>query len=134
MSPAAGARRSGSGTVSPLAADDTPDPAASALAARIREAREYIGFTVADAARYLGWSPVLIDGIEDGTVTPDAGRLAALGKLYRRPVEWFRGEFQFEPTPGLQRMLEGVKHPDDREAALDFAEFLQCMKEERDRA
>ena len=100
---------------------------ADALAARIREAREYIGFTVTDAARYLGWSPVLIEGIEDGAVTPDNGRLTALGELYRRPVEWFRSEFRFEVPAWMAGQVENL-HPGDREAVLEFAEFLQCMK------
>lgn len=103
------------------------------LSDRIRQAREYVGFTVEDVAGYLGWSPVLIEGIEDGTVTPDEGRLAALGKLYGRPIVWFRGESRFEPGPGITRMLEDVKHPGDREAILDFAEWLQGVGPMRER-
>jgi transcriptional regulator with XRE-family HTH domain len=99
------------------------------LAARTREAREYLGFSVAQAAEHLSCAPMLLEAIEAGTADPGPEMLAKLGKLYMRPVEWFTGEWRFEPSPGLLRMAEGVRHPDDREAALDFAEFLQCKKE-----
>jgi len=99
------------------------------LAARIREAREYIGFSVEQAAERLGCAPELLEAIEAAARTPGPKALALLGKLYMRPTEWFTCEWRFEPGPGLLRMVEGVRHPGDREAVLDFAEFLQCRKE-----
>ena len=101
----------------------------SETTARIREAREYLGFSIAQAAERLGCAPMLVEAIEAGDADPGPEMLAKLGKLYMRPVEWFTGEWRFEPAPGLLRMAEGVRHPGDREAVLDFAEFLQCKKE-----
>ncbi len=111
----------------PDTTDGTADPAA--LAARIREAREYLGFSVPQAAERLGLHPVFLRQLEDAEVDPPGPLLARIAKLYMRPVEWFTGGWRFEPSPGLLRMAEGVRHPGDREAILDFAEFLQCKKE-----
>jgi transcriptional regulator with XRE-family HTH domain len=98
-------------------------------AGRLREARVYLGFSVEQAAERLGCAPMLLEAIEAGTADPGPEVLAKFGRLYMRPVEWFTGGWRFEPGPGLLRMAESVRHPDDREAALDFAEFLQCKKE-----
>ena len=104
----------------------TADPAA--LAARIREARDYIGFSIGQAAGRLGCAPMLLEAIEAGTADPGPEMLAKLGRLYMRPAEWFRGEFRFEPSRllvcGTEDLTDG-----DREAVLDFAEFLACKKE-----
>jgi transcriptional regulator with XRE-family HTH domain len=94
------------------------------LSDRLLEAREYIGFTREGAAAALECSPALVAALEEGGADPGPEMLEKLGRLYRRPVTWFRGEFRFEPGPGITRMLEGVKDPGDREAILDFAEFL----------
>ena len=102
---------------------------AEIILARLRKAREYIGLSVAQASGHLGWMPELLEDIEGGTLRPGPEALARLGKLYMRPAEWFRGEFKFEPGPGITRMLEGVKDPGDREGILDFAEFLACKKQ-----
>jgi transcriptional regulator with XRE-family HTH domain len=104
------------------------------LAARIREAREYLGLSTAQAAERLRCAAMLLEAVEAGTADPGPEFLAKLGKLYMRPVEWFTGGWRFEPSPGLLRMAEGVRHPGDREAVLDFAEFLQCKKETETRA
>lgn len=115
----------------------TPDPApqspegtadeATEIAARLREAREYLGFTIIDAARRIGINPVFLRQLEDGEADAPEPLLAAIGKFYMRPVEWFRGEFKFEPSRflicGTEDLTDG-----DREAVLDFAEFLQCKK------
>lgn len=98
------------------------------LSARIREAREYLGFSTAQAAERLRCAPVLLEAIEAATADPGPEMLAKLGKLYMRPVEWFTGEWRFEPSSvlvcGTEDLTDG-----DREAILDFAEFLQCKKE-----
>lgn len=104
-----------------------PDPSA-VISARLLEAREYLGFSVDQVARALSYSPLLIEGMEDGTITPTDGALFRLGRLYRRPVAWFRGEWKFEPSPELLHKAESLGEG-DREAILDFAGFLRCAKE-----
>lgn len=96
------------------------------LSDRLREAREYLGFTRDQVADALHCSPILIAGLEEGGVEPFEGFLVKLGKLYCRPLEWFRGESKFQPSPELLRHLENPRLTDgDREAVLDFAEWLQ---------
>lgn len=100
---------------------------AESMADRRREAREYVGLTVEDAARKLRCSSQLIEDVEGGSVHP-GDLLYRLGRLYHRPPSWFRGEFRFEPdTATLQAGERLSSH--DREAILDFAEFLQCSAE-----
>ena len=97
------------------------------IPARLREAREYIGLTRDQASWHLGWMPELLEAIEAGTLRPGPEALARLGKLYMRPAEWFRGEFRFAPSRFLVCGTEDLTGG-DREAMLDFAEFLQCKK------
>jgi transcriptional regulator with XRE-family HTH domain len=92
---------------------------------RFREAREYLGVTRDQVAAALHCSPLLIEGLEDGGVEPSAAFLVQLSRLYHRPAEWFTGEFTFSPSPGLLGKVENLTTR-DRDAVLDFAEFLQC--------
>jgi transcriptional regulator with XRE-family HTH domain len=106
-------------------------------AARLREAREYIGFSRADVAEATGWPIDRIVTLEDGTASTITGEeLRKLSRLYRRPVAWLQGETTFRPSPDLLRRLEHLT-PGDREAILDFHEWLQgagpAPKPRRDR-
>jgi hypothetical protein len=95
-------------------------------AARFREAREYLGFSRDDVDTALGWPAGFTAAYEDGAMEPRAATLAKLGKLYRRPVGWFTREWEYHPGPDMVRRLnENPRLTDrDREAVLDFAEFL----------
>ncbi len=91
---------------------------------RLRDAREYVGFTVAGVARALGCEAGDLARMEDGEAATTGEHLRKLSRLYRRPVAWFLGESRFEPDAALLRMVEGqTEH--DRSAILDFAEWLQ---------
>lgn len=91
---------------------------------RLREARDYVGFTREDVARACGWDVDRIITLEDGTGGPMTGlELRKLARLYRRPVAWFSGESRYQPSADLLRHVEDL-HPGDREAVLDFAEWL----------
>jgi len=94
------------------------------LGSRLREAREYHGFSRDDVDTAIGWPAGTIASVEDGSCTIDGGKLRKLSRLYRRPVEWLCGETTFTPSPSLLRSVENMT-PGDREAILDFAEFLQ---------
>jgi transcriptional regulator with XRE-family HTH domain len=110
------------------------------IPARIREAREYLGFTRDQAAEALHCSPLLIAGLEEGGVEPSEGFLVKLAQFYRRPAGWFTGEWEHHPDPDMVRQLnENPRLTEgDREAVLDFAEFLAgagpAPKPRRDRA
>jgi len=93
-------------------------------ASRLREAREYLGFTQEDAAAALGWDAETLRDMESGRYPADGPLLPFLARLYRRPLAWFRGESTFQPSEDILRSVEHL-HPDDREAVLDFAEWLQ---------
>jgi transcriptional regulator with XRE-family HTH domain len=100
------------------------DPATSVKAERLREAREYFGFSQDDVAgaikREQGW----VDDIENGRQRVTGEELRKLSRLYRRPVAWLCGETTFQPGPELLRQVEHLDEG-DREAMLDFAEFLE---------
>lgn len=100
----------------------TPDKATQP--ARLAQAREYVGFTVEQVAAALDCAPLAIAMLEAGTAAPDETMLERLARLYRRPVTWLQGETTFRPSPNLLRKVENL-HPGDREAILDFAEWLQ---------
>ena len=117
------------------------DPvSAKVSAARLREAREYLGFSRDDAATALDMPRDRLNGLEDGTSGKITGaELRKMSRLYRRPPGWFTGEWEFHPDPDMVRQLnENPRLTDgDREAVLDFAEFLQgagpAPKPRRDR-
>lgn len=91
---------------------------------RLREAREYLGFTREQVATVLHCSPLLIEAMENGTAGPGPELAAKLVNLYRRPLWWLCGETRFQPSEDLLHKVEGL-HPGDREVILDFAEWLQ---------
>lgn len=82
-----------------------------------------MGFSREQVASALHCTPMLIAAMENGTADPGPEMLAKLGKLYRRPVEWFSGESHYEPTPEVLRMLENCPEP-DRAVLAEFAEWL----------
>jgi transcriptional regulator with XRE-family HTH domain len=91
---------------------------------RLRDAREYLGLTVAEVAGALGCEPSELERIEAGGVTITGEQARKLSRLYRRPVAWLRGETTFTPGQDLLRQVEGLGEH-DRSAVLEFAEFLQ---------
>lgn len=95
------------------------------LASKCREAREYLGFTVAEIATSLGWEPAVLERIEAGGTTITGEQVNKLSRIYKRPVEWLMGEFRFEPSADVMRMVENLSEH-DHDAVLAFAEFLQC--------
>jgi transcriptional regulator with XRE-family HTH domain len=101
------------------------EPAATVKAERLREARTYLGFSLDDVSGAMNRERRWVDDIENGRQRITGEELRKLSRLYQRPVAWLCGESKFEPGPGIMRMLEDVKDAGDREAILDFAEFLQ---------
>jgi len=93
----------------------------------LREARVYLGFSRDEVAGAMGCERRWVDDIEHGRTTVTGEELRKLARLYRRPVGWFTGEWEFHPDPGMVRQLnENPRLTEgDREAVLDFAEFLQ---------
>lgn len=99
----------------------------AALADRLREAREYVGFSQDEVAKKLNIPRSAVSLIESGHRRVEALELRALARLYQRSVGSLTGE---EPAPELP---EDVAHlaraaakltETDRRELRRFAEFL----------
>ena len=91
---------------------------------RLRDAREFLGMSRQDAAEVLGADTLTLTDMEEGTAELTGAMLEKMGRLYRRPLEWFTGGTRFKPSPDLLRMTENL-HPVDRDVILEFAEWLR---------
>src|SRR5258706_13147060 len=80
---------------------------------RLREAREYLGFSQEDVAKYLDVSRSALSNIETGQRKVDALELKKLANLYKRPVTHFTGEDGEEAAFG-----EDVAHLARKASAL----------------
>ena len=94
------------------------------LAARLREAREYIGLLQEDVARALGIPRASVSALESGKRRVSSLELRRLGRLYRRPVGWLLGEdHEIDVSAPLFRATATLSD-NDKEQVLRFAEFL----------
>lgn len=103
-----------------------------AMGERLREAREYLGFSQEEVAKFLNISRSALSLIESGQRKVDALELKKLASLYKRPVTHFTGE-----NPEDQAVGEDVAHlarkaselsSEDRAALGRFADFLRDKK------
>jgi transcriptional regulator with XRE-family HTH domain len=104
-----------------------------ALGDRLREARDYPGFSQEEVASYLGLPRTALTSIEAGTRKVDAFELKKLASLYKRPVAHFTGEeidaeFGDEDVAHLARKARELS-PDDRAELGRFADFLRAKKQ-----
>lgn len=100
------------------------------LATRLREAREYLGFSQDQVAQHLGISRSALSNIETGQRKVEVVELTRLAVLYKKPVSHFTGE----PGPPGDALPADVEHlarkaskltPKDREELTRFADFLR---------
>jgi len=101
-----------------------------ALGDRLREARDYLGFSQEEVANYLGVPRTALTSIEAGTRKVDALELKKLATLYKRPVAHFTGEdvgeeFGDEDVAHLARKARELS-PEDRAELGRFADFLRA--------
>jgi transcriptional regulator with XRE-family HTH domain len=99
------------------------------LGARLREAREYLGLSQDEVAKYLGIPRTALSHIESGQRRIDALELKKLAQLYKRPVVYFTGESPSdtgmpEDVAHLARAATGLSEGDRRELSR-FAEYLR---------
>jgi transcriptional regulator with XRE-family HTH domain len=115
---------------------DARDDDRKTLGERLREAREYLGFSQEEVATFLGVSRSALSLMETGQRKVDALELKRLAGLYKRPVGYFTGEEAEEISFGAD-----VKHlarkvaelsPDDREELGRFADFLRAKKQKKE--
>jgi transcriptional regulator with XRE-family HTH domain len=114
---------------------DDKDGARKALGERLREAREYLGFSQDQVASFLGVSRSALSLMETGQRKVDALELKKLAGLYKRPVAFFTGEEAEDVSFGtdvkhLARQVSELS-PDDREELGRFADFLRARKQKK---
>ncbi len=103
-----------------------------AMGDRLRQAREYLGYSQEEVAKYLGISRSALSNIETGQRKLEALELKKLASLYKRPVTHFTGQ-----DPEDQAVGEDVAHlarkaselsAEDRAELGRFADFLRAKK------
>ena len=94
------------------------------LAARLREAREYVGLRQEEVARALGIPRASVSALESGKRRVSSLELRRLARLYRRSVAWLLGEdHEIDTSASLFRATAALSD-NDKEQVLRFAEFL----------
>ena len=101
------------------------------LSTRLKEAREYCGFTQEEAAEHLGVPRTAISLMESGTRRVGALELQRLAKLYQTTMEKLTDHDQETPEPESVRLVARATAElsvNDRKEVLRFAQFLQSRK------
>jgi len=96
------------------------------LAARLREAREYLGLSQEFVAEQLGVPRATISAMETVKRRVTSLELKQLARLYRRDYSFFLGDEPVAEEPigaALFRATQGLS-TEDREQVLRFAQFL----------
>ena len=115
-------------------ADDKEDDRKT-LGERLREAREYLGFSQDQVATFLGVSRSALSLMESGQRKVDALELKKLAGLYKRTVGYFTGEEEdVSIGADIQHLARKVSDlsPDDREELARFADFLRARKQKKE--
>ena len=103
------------------------------LSERLKEAREYCGFSQEEVARHLGVPRSAISLIESGSRRVSAEELSRLAKLFQTTMESLAGHDQEASEPDSVRMVARATadlSATDREEVLRFAEFLRSRRAE----
>jgi transcriptional regulator with XRE-family HTH domain len=100
------------------------------LGDKLRQAREYVGFSQDDVATFLKVPRTAITNIESGQRKVEALELKRLAELYRQPVGYFTGEDEASASLPKDVALLARKAAKlsvkDREELGRFAEFLKA--------
>ncbi|MDE0628613.1 MAG: helix-turn-helix transcriptional regulator [Bryobacterales bacterium] len=103
------------------------------LAARLKEAREYCGFSQEEVAHHLSVPRTAISHIENGSRRVSALELPRLAKLYQTSMESLTGQDQEGPEPESVRMVARAAadlSETDRAEVLRFVQFLRSRQPE----
>ena len=101
------------------------------LSARLKEAREYRGFSQEEVAQHLGVPRTAISLIESGSRRVEALELRRFAKLYQTTMESLAGEDQDTAEPESIRLVARATadlSATDRSEVLRFVHFLQSRK------
>jgi transcriptional regulator with XRE-family HTH domain len=115
---------------------DDKDDDRKTLGERLREAREYLGFSQDQVAKFLGVSRSALSLMESGQRKVDALELKKLAGLYKRSVGYFTGEEEEDASVGadvkhLARKVSDLSS-EDREELARFADFLRARKQKKE--
>lgn len=115
-------------------ADDKDDDRKT-LGERLREAREYLGFSQDQVATFLGVSRSALSLMESGQRKVDALELKKLAGLYKRSGGYFTGEEEDASVGAdvkhLARKVSDLSS-EDREELARFADFLRARKQKKE--
>ncbi|MET4323807.1 helix-turn-helix transcriptional regulator [Bradyrhizobium sp. RT5a] len=99
------------------------------LGEKLRQAREYVGFSQDEVATFLKLPRTAVTNIEAGQRKVEALELKRLAELYRQPVGHFTGEGEASaslPADVAHLARQAAKlSVKDREELGRFAEFLK---------
>jgi transcriptional regulator with XRE-family HTH domain len=115
---------------------EVKDSDRKSLGERLREAREYLGFSQDQVATFLGVSRSALSNMETGQRKVEALELKKLAGLYKRTVSHFTGEEAEEVTfdadvAHLARKVSELS-ADDRVELGRFADFLRSRKQTKE--
>lgn len=95
---------------------------------RLREFREYLGYSPAEIAQYLSIQLTILSSIERGELDIDVNVLRNLAALYKQPVDYFKGDYplsQFsEHGEYISRAVADLSE-NDREEISYFTNYLK---------
>lgn len=109
----------------------------SAMGHRIREAREYAGYSQEEVAHFLELSRSAISLIENGSRRLDILEITKLARLLGTSVSYLTGEGTSETgeeQESIRLVARATAELDDEDRAevLRFAEFLRTRKSRED--
>lgn len=98
----------------------------TAIAAKLKEAREYLGLSQQEVADATGIPRSAVSLIESGKRSVVAQELTALARVYQRPTAHFTGEEQVEYPADVNMLARQAStlSEKDRSELLRFTEFL----------
>jgi transcriptional regulator with XRE-family HTH domain len=103
------------------------------LGERLRQAREYIGYSQDETAAFLQVTRTAVTNMESGQRKVEAIELKRLAELFRQPVGYFTGEDEASaslPTDVAHLARAAAKlSAKDRDELARFAEFLKTRSD-----
>ena len=97
------------------------------IAKRLKDAREYVGFSQEEVSELVGISRSAISLIESGQRKVDSLELKTFARIYGQPVSYLTGDDErLEAPPDIQALARQVSKLSaaDRDEVLKFAEYL----------
>ncbi len=110
------------------ASGNTPEKDRKKLGERIRDARDYLGYSQEDVARYIGIPRSALSNIESGHRRLETLELRKLARLLEKPLNYFTDD-ELTPLPDdvthLARQAAQLS-PQDRAELAKFVTYLKA--------